>query len=306
MNKSLTLLSSGGPAVTIIDPPAIEYYLVSIEASNVILSGFTITNPDYFGTADASGVLTYNAGRMSNIRITNCIIHDVGSMTRSSASFGTYGINSGPVDGLEIDNTIVYNIGNDDDTDSEAVGIFVWGNGGFDTAINLNIHDNEVYDIVNPTDDNSGIRLGGFTSDAVISNNTITSDVKQGIVTSSGMIGPVTITSNAIDGATLYGLLLRSPFPQTVTGNTITHSGTGIYITATSSAPEIHLNNIYGNTVGLNNQSAFVVNADNNWWGSIAGPNTPGGDTVIGVSPVVFAPWLQQPYPPPVRGVCFF
>lgn len=47
INKSITLKSSAGPASTIIDPPAAEYYLVSIEANSVILDGFTITNPDY-------------------------------------------------------------------------------------------------------------------------------------------------------------------------------------------------------------------------------------------------------------------
>lgn len=305
INKSITLKSSAGPASTIIDPPAAEYYLVSIEADNVILDGFTITNPDYIGTADASGILTYNAGRKSNIRITNCIIHDVGSMTRPTASFGTYGINSGPIDGLEVDHTTVYNIGNSDNT-AEAVGIFVWGNDNSDSAININLHDNTVYNIVNPTNDNSGIRIGGFTSDVTINYNTISPNVKQGIVTSSGMIGPVTITNNTITGATVYGLLLRSPYPQTVLYNKITNNGTGIYISATSSAPTISENNIYGNTVGLNNDSAYIVNATNNWWGSASGPNTPGGDTIIGASPVVSYPWLLQPYSPPSRGVRFW
>jgi len=306
IDKSITLVSSGGPLVTIIDPPAVEYYLVSIEASNVVLNGFTITNPDYVGTADASGILTQLAGRQSNIRILNCIIHDVGSMTRPSASFGTYGINSGPVDGLEVSNCIIYNIGNADATDSEAVGIFIWGNDNVDSAVNINIHDNTVYNVVNPTNDNSGIRLGGATSDVTISNNTVHSPVKQGIVTSAGMIGPVSITHNTVDGATLYGLLLRSPFPQTVEYNTITNNGTGIYISPTSSAPTINYNNIYGNTVGLNNQSAFSVNALNNWWGSAAGPNTPGADSIIGVSPVAFFPWLLQPFAPTFRGIRFW
>ena len=35
-----------------------NYYLVSIEADNVIVDGFTVTNPLYEGTADASGFLT--------------------------------------------------------------------------------------------------------------------------------------------------------------------------------------------------------------------------------------------------------
>lgn len=305
INKSITLLSSGGPVSTIIDPPAVEYYLVSIEADNVILNGFTITNPDYTGTADASGILTQNAGRKSNIRITNCIIHDVGSMTRTPVSFGTYGINSGPVDGLEVDHTIIYNIGNADNT-AEAVGIFVWGNDNVDSAININLHDNTISNIINPTNDNSGIRIGGFSSDVAISGNTVSPAVKQGIVTSPSMIGPTTITHNHVNGATLYGLLLRSPFAQTVAYNTITNNGTGIYVSSTSSAPAINFNNIYGNTVGLDNESIYLVDATNNWWGSASGPNTPGGDTIIGVSPVTSYPWLLQPYSPPSRGIRFW
>ncbi len=306
IDESITLISSGGPLVTIIDPPSSEYYLVSIEASNVTFSGFTVTNPDYNANADASGILTYNALKKSNIHITNCIIHDIGTMTRSPVSFGTYGINSGPVDGLEVDNTVVYNIGNGDGT-SEAVGIFVWGNGPADAAENINIHDNHVYNIINPSPDNSGIRLGADTTNVIIANNTITPTVKQGIVTSAGMIGPVTITGNTVDGALLYGLLLRSPFPQTVTGNTIKHTvGTGILITATSFPPEIHFNNIFGNGTGLDNQSPNIVNAANNWWGASTGPNTPGADTVVGITPVDFAPWLKGPYPPLVRGVSFW
>ena len=136
-----------------------------------------------------------------------------------------------------------------------------------------------------------------------ISNNTMTADVKQGIVTSPDMIGPVTITSNTVDGAALYGFLLRSLFPQTVTENTVTRSGTGIYISPTSSAPDIRLNNIYRNAVGLDNESAYTALAANNWWGSISGQNSPGGDTITRASPVVYRPWIQQSYPPRVRGV---
>ncbi len=304
IDKSLTLVSSAGAATTIIYPGPLVYYMVSIEADDVILDGFTITNPDYVGNADASGVLTYNAGRKSNIRITNCIIHDIGSMLRLSASFGTYGINSGPVDGLEVDHNIIYNIGNTDGTDSEAVGIFVWGNDNVESAVNINIHDNQVYNIINPTDDNSGIRTGGYTSDVNIESNTISPIIKEGIVTSPNMIGPVTITGNTIDGALIYGLLLRSPFLQTVTQNTIKNSVTGIDIAVGSSAPQINYNNIFGNSIGLHNESTHNVNAINNWWGSINGPNTPGADTLVG--PANYTPWLQTPYPPPVRGISFW
>jgi nitrous oxidase accessory protein NosD len=116
IDKSVTLRSAKGAAETTLDGDhsSENYYMVKIKADNVTLDGFTITNPKYNGTADASGIVIGLGGRKSNIRITNCVIHDIGTPNRENVSFGTFGLNVGPVDGLEIANCHIYNIKNGD------------------------------------------------------------------------------------------------------------------------------------------------------------------------------------------------
>ncbi len=68
-----------------------------------------------------------------------------------------------------------------------------------------------------------------------------------------------------------------------------------------SSSPEIHYNDIYGNSnYGIRNlDSTVIVDAENNWWGDSTGPyhpdSNPGGlgDTVSDY--VDFIPWLYWP-----------
>lgn len=292
IDKSLTLQSSTGAASTIINGNSAteNYYMVSIEADNVTLDGFTITNPLYNASADASGVVT-NLGK-SSIRITNNIIHDIGTSTRSPVSFGTFGINVGPVNGLEIDHNTIYSIKNSD-ASSSAMGIFVWGNNTTDTAKNINIHDNVIHDITNPSDFNDGINAGGDSANVVISNNTISAPIKRGIATNAFMDGDASITNNLVSGASSYGILLHSPFAQSVTCNTVTGSGIGIQVNDTSAAPTINYNNIVGNTTwGLNNLSNNMVNAENNWWGAADGPSG-AGDAVS--DNVDFEPFRTSP-----------
>ncbi|GEM_PF-4508491 len=96
-------------------------------------------------------------------------------INNSSKNLIAYNINQTSLDNIK-------KLGNADDTDSEAVGIFVWGNDNVESAVNINIHDNQVYNIINPTDDNSGIRTVGYTSDVNIESNTISPIIKEGIL----------------------------------------------------------------------------------------------------------------------------
>lgn len=302
IDESITLVSSGGPAATIISPFASGSYVVSIEASNVTLNGFTITNPDSLANNMAVGVVNFFGERKTNLRITNCMIHDVAPPFHALL-FGTYGMSIGPVDGLEIDHNTIYNI-NDIGSYSDIAGIYVWGNNSAGMAENISMNDNYIYELNGLAEFTCAIRLDGFTGDADISGNVMTPFFKQGIVTDEAMIGPVTIRNNTVDGAMVYGLLLQSPYAQTVTGNTVKNSlGTGIAVTGTSFPPEIHDNNIFSNATGLDNESVSMVDARNNWWGAAGGPNTPGADTAVG--PINYTPWLLGPYPPPVRGTAF-
>ncbi len=304
INKPLTVRSTDGPAVTTLNGASTNnhYYVVQIEADDVVLDGFTITNPLYNFTADASGITTSTAGRQSNIQILNNIIHDIGILDRTGVSFGTFGLNVGPVDGLEIANNVVYNIGNAT-PDAYAMGIFVYGNSPTETANHVNIHDNTVYNMVNPNSNFvDGINCGSDSENITITNNSVhASSLKRGIVTNAFMDGPVTITGNDVTGASLYGILLRSPYEQIVTDNTITDNAIGIEVTATvTTTPIIRNNNIYGNaTYDLVNDSSVTVDAQYNWWGSPDGPD----GKVIGLPPSEYTPFLQAPFSPVVAAM---
>jgi hypothetical protein len=82
----------------------------------------------------------------------------------------------------------------------------------------------------------------------------------------------------------------------TVTGNIITGNQIGV----DDSGAETHYNIIRDNIIfGVNNVSAGVANAENNWWGSCSGPYHPTlnpyglGDAVS--DHVGFAPWISGP-----------
>ncbi|HHX27957.1 MAG TPA: DUF1565 domain-containing protein, partial [Firmicutes bacterium] len=200
IDKSITLRSTNGPEETILNGnhASEHYYMVNIKANNVTVDGFTITNPEYNGTADASGVVIGSGGRNSNIRVINCVICDMGTPDRSPASFGTFGFNIGPVDGLEIANNRIYNIKNGD-ASQRAIGIFTWGNSTTDTTANVNIHDNVIWDVDNPGTSVYGISTGSYGTDITVSNNTITG-VKTGLRVSDNLLGPATVTGNIITG----------------------------------------------------------------------------------------------------------
>jgi hypothetical protein len=88
IKKPLTLRSISGAASTIINGG--DPYSVFISSANVTLDGFTITNPGYTGLSDASGIVVEPDpyGPDANIRITNNIIHDIGTPDRTEVAYG--------------------------------------------------------------------------------------------------------------------------------------------------------------------------------------------------------------------------
>lgn len=289
INKPLSVLSTGGPSETILlgTSSSEQYYMVNIASSDVVLDGFTITNPSYNGSADASGVVTSAEGRYSNIQLHNNIIHDIGTPERTPTSFGTFGFNIGPVESLEISNNEVYNLYNAD-ADSYAMGIFVYGNSPQETAQDVEIRDNTIHDINNPSDASDGINAGSDSTDIRISDNNVYA-VKRGIATNAFTAGEVSISGNKVTDATLYGILLRSPHAQDVTRNTVTACDIGIQVTNTITiTPQIHYNNVYDNTTyDLQSLSSIPLDAQENYWG-------PAGPTKVSGA-VNTIPFLQQP-----------
>jgi nitrous oxidase accessory protein NosD len=88
----------------------------------------------------------------------------------------------------------------------------------------------------------------------------------------------------------------------TLMSNKFLSSGTGLFVTQTKptegqpaggqATVTASGNTIQKNTTGANGETGTVVEAQNNWWGCAAGPNTPKCDTAIGT--VNFTPWLTS------------
>ncbi len=87
---------------------------------------------------------------------------------------------------------------------------------------------------------------------------------------------------------------------SSVAFNTFTSNTIGIRLrdeAGNTGTPTVNYNNITGNGTGVSNDTTTgeTLNAENNWWGCIAGPGNPGCDTVSGN--VDFDPWLTAPVP---------
>ena len=63
----------------------------------------------------------------------------------------------------------------------------------------------------------------------------------------------------------------------------------------TPAAVDIHLNNLFGNKVGVANLGPGSADATENWWGCAHGPGATGCSTISGPS-VLFQPWLTRPF----------
>lgn len=57
---------------------------------------------------------------------------------------------------------------------------------------------------------------------------------------------------------------------------------------------DVHLNNLLGNQIGVDNLDDGTVNAVQNWWGCVKGPGSPGCTSISG-SNVVSTPFLTKP-----------
>jgi nitrous oxidase accessory protein NosD len=87
----------------------------------------------------------------------------------------------------------------------------------------------------------------------------------------------------------------------TLTGNTIQHFGTGMFVTQSNPSPEqpaggqatvsASNNSIQNDTAGAKGEPGTVVNAQNNWWGCKNGPNM-GGKCESATGTVAFTPSL--------------
>ena len=124
------------------------------------------------------------------------------------------------------------------------------------------------------------------------------------IAATLGLIHDNVIRGNVLDGADL-GVYFYTVADLMILRNEIKNCDEGIHIEDGSSGNIIHCNNIFANTIGLNNTSGVLVDAENNWWGDPSGPSGVGPGSGDAVSDNVdYDPW-ETSYPAcvPVGGV---
>lgn len=301
INKALTLQSASGAASTIINGNDGDPYVVQIQSSNVTFDGFTVTNPEYTGGSDASGIVVTESPTISNIRIMGNVVHDIGIPTRSPVAYGTVGINLGQCHNVEVDHNEIYNIKHGYVGDTWAQAISVWGNDVSTPAENINIHDNVIHDVASPNGKDSGIGIQGNVSGITVRNNTIRDTGEYGVDTWDiwgGEYSPTIIEGNDISGASVAGIKMLYPGANPITGNTLSQCGSGILITATGSASSLQFNNLVNNTnYGIENQSGAMLDASWCYWGDPHGPSHDGisyGDAFSGN--LGFRPYLDVAY----------
>jgi LPXTG-site transpeptidase (sortase) family protein len=181
LNKPLTLHALSGPSATFIDASVTGTpYVVAIYARDVTVDGFDVSSPGYSGGSDASGIFVEPTGPNAHVRITNNIVHDIGTPTRTVVTFGNVGINIGMADGVEIDHNIIYNIIHNCPT-AWANGISIWGNDSSTMANNIFVHNNVIHDISSPYPADAGISTQDFIGVVSIFDNSLTNPGEYGL-----------------------------------------------------------------------------------------------------------------------------
>jgi uncharacterized repeat protein (TIGR01451 family) len=304
IDKSLTIRSVSGASGTTIDGLDGDPYVVNIQTGGVVFDGFTVTNPEYTGGSDASGIIVTESPAISDVRIANCIVHDIGTPTRSPVVYGTVGINLGQCHDVEVDHNEIYDIKHGHTGDTWAQAISIWGGDASALATGINVHDNNIHDVSSPSDKDSGIGVQGNVAGVTLRDNTIdvtTGGCEYGVDTWDiwgGEYSPTAIEGNDISGASVAGIKMLYPGANPLTGNTLGQCGVGISITSTGGASSLQFNNLENNTnYGITNQSPNAIDASWCYWDSAHGPSHDGISYGEGFSGNLgFRPYLDVPY----------
>lgn len=195
------------------------------------------------------------------------------------------------------------------DVSKSGSGVHTDNNGGFGGVADL-IQDNTVHDC---KIDGYGVWVFAPSVSPTVDSNTV-NGCYVGLAAFGSQVsgqGP-TFSNNDVKGsgaktsdpAGTYGAYLTTDLlgfgfgdlTATLTGNSLEHFGTGMFVTQASggvASVTAHGNSFHDNGTGANGDTGTSVNAENNWWGCKQGPNMGGGcDTAIGT--VDFTPWLTK------------
>ena len=276
IDTSVTLETTGSPTI---EGAGGTGAAVSIDADDVTITGFTVTNPD--------GLLGIKVEKdRDGATISDNTVEDVGPTGR----LGVTGIvvGQGDHDEIEITNNVVQNLDQETTDDSgfpTANGIlFDADNNDPGTVANTTVNNNTIRDIesdVAPL----GIVIQHETDGVTINNNEIRgftaaddtdSDPSdsvdfgftfaQGINIASPATADTVINHNVIEDITSAETIL----PEAVK---IDGDGSGLKFRANQFLVAVGLNNRNGTDSGSRDPSNDpVVDAKNNWWGSRDGP----------------------------------
>ena len=273
---------------------------VTISANGVTVDGFTLDGPVSQGSA-AIVMMGANSGET----IKNNIVNNPGraaSFNTSNTVFAQNLVNSTPTagDGFQANTSPVQNALLADNTFGGA------------TAANYNaditiIEGNSNIAVTGNKSNGDGTLVALFkTNHAVVSGNTVKGDPNSSAIYIGGGDSNILVTCNtvssagsAVNVANAFGVGVNASI--LITGNTLRDNVNGVKVGATAVAAAdtviANRNRLTGNTAfGVNNASAFNVNATRNWWGAPNGPGPVGpgsGDRVT--TNVTFAPWLHSP-----------
>ena len=276
----LTVRSTDGAASTTIVASVPGNFTIQITGDDVTVDGFTVVA----GSGAFVGIVRIDAADGATV-INNVI-----------ASVDTYGV------GIRLHTDVA------DATVSgnELSSCTMYLDGGPDTPItNSTISNNVITDGAITLEDNvEGITISGN----IISGCGDTGAIQIWAGTVGQTRDDILISGNTLsnnDSSGIYVHTGSTPTNLTITGNDIANNtADGILIDDWTAASDVIINNnITGNTgEGINNASAVVVSATNNWWGDASGPSGVGPGTVDSDSvttDVIYSPWLLAAYTEP-------
>lgn len=282
--------------------------VVRITAPNVTIDGFTVTA--------AAGADTTDAIRLVNPATDATVVN-------SALRDGRHGVHGNGADASGL--RVYHNLFESNNRANGSHGVFV-RDGGDDIEIADNAFRNHYNEL---TGGNSAVQVAGSTAAPVtnirILRNTSTQDGSffmtygasnvqvignksdnqqgSGIYVGASVTG-ITISDNTITNGP-RGIIFATDFPNTnrvpstdvtISENTITGmTEAGIIMREDAVDGEVTVvqNRIFGNAVGIQNESTAAVIANDNWWGCTGGPGQPGCDTIAGEGVQVDS-WLSS------------
>jgi hypothetical protein len=270
--------------------------ILTIDADNVTIDGFTINGPVDQGKA-ALVMQNGNSGET----IQNNVVNNPGraaSITTSRTVFRrNVVVNTATAgDGFQTNSRPVHDVTISDNSFSgpkpahyNADVTFIEGDKNLTVSGNKSTNDGTLVAIFKTT----GARVTG---------NTVAGDGSSSAVYLGGANRDITVSDNTISGAGSAVKVAKDAGTNagiTVTRNTLRKNQYGVNITAGSMTDPIHAtrNSITGNTLyGVFNDPTSGAKADAtcNWWGDLRGPGPVGPGRGDKVSPdVTFKPWLK-------------